>query len=252
MAEGIFEDSLNLDAMDAAPAYQAAMRKLVVAQMGLKEGRVLDFGAGSGAYSRAVAAATGWTVSALEPYSVLHNKIGPGIEVLSSFEDIPPASFDGAFSLNVLEHILDDAGALLQLAVRCRPNAPIFVLVPAHMSLWTPMDDRVGHVRRYSCQELNRLAQRAGLKIERQGWFDATGFVATRAYQALGKFMGARRLTGEVSKGQLQAFDTVFSIAEPLLTGLKVPLGKNCWALLRVPAALPGAAASKHGSHSRL
>lgn len=236
MVEALNSGSSNLEAMDAAPTYQAAMLKLMVSQMGLREGRVLDFGAGSGAYTRAAAAQTAWSMCALEPYEALHPLIGQGVEKYSSLDDVSQASLDGAFSLNVLEHIDDDVNALRTLSARCRPGAPIFLLVPAHMSLWSPMDDLVGHVRRYSMLRLTAGASAAGLVVERQGWFDTTGFFATHAYRMAVKAKLLAQTNGAVSKTQVGAFDRLFKVSEPVFAALRVPLGKNCWVLARTRA----------------
>lgn len=233
MDDALTSGSSNLEAMDAAPKYQASMTQLMVSRMGLERGTVLDFGAGSGSYTRAAKSATNWDVQALEPYTALHARIGPGIAVHASLDRVPLASLDGAFSLNVFEHIEDDVGTLRLLARRCQPDAPIFILVPAHMSLWSPMDDLVGHVRRYSLSGLVKMAQAAGMRVESKGWFDTTGFFATHAYRAATRAGLVAKVDGSVTKEQVGAFDRVFSLAEPLFRAAHVPLGKNCWVLLR-------------------
>jgi SAM-dependent methyltransferase len=222
--------SANLEAMNAAQSYQAAMARLVVREMGLRQGMVLDFGAGTGTYSRAVDRMTGWDIFAMEPHRELHPAFGRGIKVVSSLEEVAPISLDGAFSLNVFEHIEDDVAALRDLAACCKPGAPIFVLVPAHMSLWSPMDDLVGHVRRYSRDSLAELGHSAGLKVVRQGWFDSTGYFATKVYRLATRAGLLRGPAGAISKWQVGAFDKVFDLAEPVLHW--VAPGKNCWVRL--------------------
>lgn len=228
MDSALSSGSANLEAMDAARAYQAAMTKLLVTQLGLEQGRVLDFGAGTGSYTRAAAVARpGWEMVAMEPHVALHREIGAGVEVHTDLESIPPASLDGAFSLNVFEHIDDHVAVLAGLAAKCKPGAPIFILVPAHMSLWSPMDDLVGHVRRYSLQGLAELGASAGLRVTKQGWFDSTGFFATKVYRVAASLKLLRGPAGAINKGQVGLFDRVFSLIEPVLS--KVSPGKNCW-----------------------
>ncbi len=52
--------------------------------------------------------------------------------------------------LDVIEH-LHDPGAALREAVRLlRPDGRLVVNVPAHQWLWSPADEQLGHVRRYT------------------------------------------------------------------------------------------------------
>ncbi|CAB5514691.1 hypothetical protein LMG26857_03750 [Achromobacter anxifer] len=223
----------NLEAMDAAATYQAAMTSLLIRSMGLARGTVLDYGAGTGAYARAVARAQPqWCVQALEPNRLLHSHFCSETTVFSGLAHIQPSSLDGAFSLNVFEHIVEDVQVLANLAARCKPGAPIFILVPAHMGLWSPMDDLVGHVRRYSLRELEQLGQAAGLRVTGSGWFDGTGYLATKAYQIAMRAGLLSKTDGTISTTQVAAFDRVFALCEPLIRGLRLPLGKNCWVRL--------------------
>lgn len=233
MADHVLAASANLEAMDAAPTYQAAMTRLVVESMANVRGQVLDFGAGTGTYTRAVAQrCPNWKVRVLEPNADLHSHYNSAIPVHSDLAEIEMGSLDGAYSLNVFEHIKDDVAALRQLASRCKSGSSIFILVPAHMSLWTPMDDLVGHVRRYSLAELEQFAREAGLQVRRGGWFDATGYLATLAYQQAVRFGLLAKPDGSITPTQVATFDRIFKILEPALMCTKVPLGKNCWVLL--------------------
>lgn len=221
--------------MGEAVCYQAAMRQLVVDQLELDVGqpRVLDFGAGWGDYAAALQRQLGRPILCLEPDVALHRHYPGDLPVSASLAQIAPG-LDCAYSLNVFEHIDDDAAALRDLAGRCRPGARIFILVPANPSLWTPMDSLVGHRRRYTAAALRDTVDRAGLVVRRAGWFDRTGYFATRAYQLLHRAgVLKRQQAGAVSKRQIRVFDLLFRIAEPVLRPL--PFGKNCWVLVEVP-----------------
>lgn len=229
-------DAANLEAMAEAVAYQAAMRRLVIDALALGAGlgRVLDFGAGRGDYATALQRHTDMTVYSLEPDYGLHRHYPVGSPVVGNLNRIEPASIDRAYSLNVLEHIEDDVQALRDLASRCRPGAHVFVLVPAHPKLWTPMDTLVGHRRRYLPDDLRDVVDQAGLALVDEGWFDRTGYFATRAYQLLHRTgLIKPQDAGAVSKVQIRCFDAMFRLMEPLLSRLR--FGKNCWVLARVP-----------------
>ena len=229
-------DAANLEAMGAAVRYQAAMRKLVARALELTvDVPVLDFGAGRGDYAAELARELGAAVTCLEPDQALHRHYPEGMRVLASLAQLRPGSLSCAYSLNVFEHIEDDVGALRQLAARCKPGARVFILVPANPKLWTAMDTLVGHRRRYMPNTLRALAEHAGLTVLAEGWFDRTGYFATRAYQLLHKLAGSKQArAGEVSKVQIKCFDILFRVAEPLLG--RLPFGKNCWILAEIPA----------------
>jgi SAM-dependent methyltransferase len=230
-------DAANLEAMGAAVQYQAAMRRLVMAALGLRAGTdVLDFGAGRGDYAVALQRDVGAAVTCLEPDRALHRAYPPGLPVIAELVDLAPRSVGRVYSLNVFEHIEDDVGALRQLAARCQPGARVFILVPANPKLWTAMDTLVGHRRRYTPRTLRAMAEAAGLTIHSEGWFDRTGYLATRAYQLLQRLAGsARPRAGEVSRAQITCFDFLFRVAEPVLD--RLPFGKNCWIYAETPQA---------------
>jgi SAM-dependent methyltransferase len=229
-------DAANLEAMGAAVRYQAAMRQLVATSLKLSiDAPVLDFGAGRGDYAVELAREQGADVTCLEPDQALHRHYPAGMRVLASLAQLRPGSVTSAYSLNVFEHIDDDAGALRQLAARCEPGARVFILVPANPKLWTAMDTLVGHRRRYMPKTLRAVAENAGLTVISEGWFDRTGYFATRAYQLLHKVAGGKQTrAGEVSKVQIKFFDGLFRFFEPALS--RLPFGKNCWILAEIPA----------------
>jgi len=76
------------------------------------------------------------------------------------------AQFDLICSLDILEHVDDDDGALAELARVANPGATLLLSVPLHPEAWTPFDEFVGHCRRYEpAQIVERLAQH-GFTVE--------------------------------------------------------------------------------------
>lgn len=225
-------DAANLDAMSAAAAYQLAMQRLVATQLCLtgRTGLLLDFGAGRGDYAVALQRTTSMQVQCFEPDATLHPSYPPSMPPLEDLAAIADASLSAVYSLNVFEHILDDTAALKRLLLKCKPGADIFILVPANPALWTDMDRLVGHYRRYTPESLRKLSLAAGASIVREGWFDKTGYFATKAYKAL-------RIdkSGVVTRQQVIAFDRVFRYVEPILQKMPIEFGKNRWVLLKKP-----------------
>ncbi|TFV87790.1 class I SAM-dependent methyltransferase [Blastococcus sp. CT_GayMR16] len=74
-----------------------------------------------------------------------------------------PASHSAFVMVNVLEHIVDDVGALRAAHTLVRPGGTVVVLVPAFPFALSRFDRAVGHVRRYTVRSLTRVLTEAGL-----------------------------------------------------------------------------------------
>jgi len=82
-------------------------------------------------------------------------------------EDVLKAQlFRYVFAFEVLEHIRDDAAALVDWRKWLAPGGRLIITVPAHMKSWTASDDAVGHYRRYEHDALCRLLEDCGYMIE--------------------------------------------------------------------------------------
>lgn len=77
------------------------------------------------------------------------------------------ASFDFVCAFDILEHVVDDEGALGELARVAEPGARLLISVPLHPDAWTAFDDFVGHYRRYEPEAIRDLLARHGFTIER-------------------------------------------------------------------------------------
>lgn len=230
-------NTINLDVMAHAVAYQTTLSQLLLTKLysSLQEtftlGTILDFGSGLGHYAKQVAEqCKPYPVVCLEPDAAIAPPNAKGLLTIRALSEIPEHSLVAAYSLNVLEHIPNDIEALTELTKRVRPGGHVFLLVPAHQWLWTAMDTKVGHQRRYSLKELQAVASSAGLTIKESGWFDRTGFFVTIALK-LAIALGLRKRTwdGVIAKDEVLKFDALFAKAEPWLS--KLPIGKNCWVL---------------------
>jgi SAM-dependent methyltransferase len=73
--------------------------------------------------------------------------------------------FDAAGAFDVLEHIDDDALVVNQLRECLRPGGILFVTVPQHPWLWSPIDEFSQHRRRYRRRQLEHTLIRADLEI---------------------------------------------------------------------------------------
>lgn len=230
--------SANLDAMALAVNYASGMRTQLITQLGLRsktKGNYIDFGAGNGDYACEIAQSTRNSISCIEPAPLTPCRDTELVKHSKTLAGLTASAAAGAYSLNVFEHIQNDAQVLRELAEKVKPGGLVFILVPAHVKLWTNMDDAVGHVRRYSSGSLRELGASAGLELVADGWFDRTGYLATRALQLL-TFLKIRSSNwdGHVSHRDVAAFDGVFKFMEPVLSYLPFLPGKNRWILLQV------------------
>lgn len=180
----------NLEAMAQATNYNDFLTHQVVS-FSPTSGRILDFGAGIGTFSKHVSA-RGFDVACLEPDPVLASRLrSDGLTAYESMDEIPDSSLAYVFSLDVLEHIQDDAEAARAIASKLKPGGRLLVYVPAFPVLYSSMDKKVGHFRRYRRRRLERLIAEAGFTDVRARYVDAIGFFASLAYRITDDGTGA-------------------------------------------------------------
>ncbi len=73
--------------------------------------------------------------------------------------------FDVILTLDILEHIIDDCGALDEVYRSLKPGGGIIVTVPQHPWLWSIQDKKAFHVRRYPRKELIEKMRMTGFEI---------------------------------------------------------------------------------------
>lgn len=232
------QGSSNLDAMQYAPFYQRAMQMLLIEKLKLlknRPDRVIDFGAGNLDYAKGVSQLTGVSVDCFEPFVAAPSNVPSGLSVYSSLAQLPTQA-PVAYSLNVLEHIEDDVSALSSWREQLKIGGLLFLLVPAHEELWTNMDTKVGHLRRYTADSLRICATKAKFDVIEEGWFDHTGYIATMALKLKERLRAKpSNWTGELNKNEVMIFDFLFKWIEPALRPLMSHtfMAKNRWVLLR-------------------
>ena len=216
-----FEARDLIGVMDEAKRYTAFLISLVTDELAGCT-RVLDFGAGDGRLAAAMHR-NGFDVVAMEPDPELRAAISArGISSVAELPTGRAGGFDGIYSLNVLEHIEDDIGALRSLRESLRPGGRLVLYVPAFQVLFSSNDTRVGHFRRYRMKNLSDLVQQAGMTVTRAEYVDSLGFLAALVY----RFFGNR--DGDLSIKSVRLYDRmVFPISRVLDRGLSAVLGKN-------------------------
>jgi SAM-dependent methyltransferase len=85
---------------------------------------------------------------------------------------------DAVLMMDVLEHFADDAAFLAHAVGLLRPGGRLLVKVPANRRRYSPMDEASGHYRRYDPPDLEALAARTGLAVERIRPINRLGAIA--------------------------------------------------------------------------
>jgi 2-polyprenyl-3-methyl-5-hydroxy-6-metoxy-1,4-benzoquinol methylase len=130
-------------------------------------GRVLDFGGGSGNLALALAAA-GWSVDYLErsalqkdfvAFRIARHNLGDRLRVLNVWDPLPPESFDLVCAIDVLEHV-EDLEALLRdsLLTSVRPGGALAEASPFVRTLSNPMH--------HEHEGLEEIMASAGFRLE--------------------------------------------------------------------------------------
>lgn len=217
----------NLEVMQEAVNYNRYLLDTVRRYAPVRA-KVLDFGAGGGQFAVPLSK-QGMDITALEPDHLLQQRLrSQGLRVAGSTEELPDASFDYIYTLNVLEHIEDDAAALRSLYEKLVPTGKLLIYVPAFQVLYTSMDAKVGHIRRYTRHSLMQRVSAAGFHIERIAYADSIGYFATLLFKLIGN------KDGDVSMAALKLYDrAVFPLSRALDVLTQRWFGKNVLVVCR-------------------
>lgn len=153
--------------------------------------RILDAGCGSGRNMVELARHGEVTGVELSPTSVrLARERDCGEVIEGSVLDMPfdEGSFDLTVSLDVIEHLQDDVGALRELRRVTKPGGALLVTVPAYQWLWSGHDEINHHHRRYNRRTLLAAAEQAGWHEERSAHFNSLLLPIAILLRALERF----------------------------------------------------------------
>jgi SAM-dependent methyltransferase len=187
---------------------------------------IVDFGAGIGTISRLFKATTGLAPLAVEidahQRQVLSER---GLNAAPGLSVVPDGSVDFIFSSNVIEHIEDDVEVLRELHGKLRPGGHLALWVPAFPALWTSLDDRVGHFRRYTVASVQETLEAAGFTACPVCYYqDSVGSVLALAFKFVGK------TNGQISAGSVRLFDRwLFPVSRLLDVVCRRWFGKNVY-----------------------
>ena len=159
-----------------------------------RDARILDAGCGSGRNMVELARHGQVTGVELSPTSVrLARERESGEVVEGSVLEMPfeEGCFDLTVSLDVIEHLEDDVGALRELRRVTKPGGALLVTVPAYQWLWSGHDEINHHHRRYNRRTLLAAAESAGWREERSAHFNFLLLPAAILMRVLERFKPA-------------------------------------------------------------
>ena len=178
-----------LETLERATNYNSLLLDLIL-ESSADFKRMLDFGAGIGTFAKLLRN-RGVDVVCVEPDALLANGlVRDGFLTFSDLNEVPDESFDFIFTLNVLEHVEDDWASFRRLASKVAKGGRLLIYVPAFQILWTSLDERVKHYRRYRRVGLERLARSAGLSVCKTRYVDSLGFFAALGFRVFGNKNG--------------------------------------------------------------
>lgn len=220
----------NLEVMAEARNYNRFLANIVSSGANISE-RILDFGTGLGTFAMQLQE-RGFNVLCVEPDPKLGEQLrSKGLLVVDEIVKIQESSVDYVYTLNVLEHIKDDGEALREIFLCLKPGGRLLIYVPAFPVLYTSMDSRVGHHRRYLRRNLVALLEQGGFQIDDSRYVDSLGFFVTLLFKAFDNG------TGKIGRTSLKLYDRLVFPLSRFLDRLFWPLfGKNILVRARRPS----------------
>jgi SAM-dependent methyltransferase len=163
--------------------------------------------------------------------------------------------FDLITTLDVIEHIEDDAAAIENLATMLRPGGYLVLTVPAFMLLWDAHDERNHHYRRYRKEPLAKLLAPHGKLAELRYLFHSLFFLKA-AFRIFNGASGGKLKQHTIPPRPINwAMKTMCVAEHRLLSALRIPFGTSVLAILQRPRSdikrgATGSASAEQPSHS--
>ena len=121
-----------------------------------------------------------------------------------------------------MEHIKDDKEIVNKFYQHLGEGGSVRVFLPAKMSLFSKMDEVVGHYRRYERESLIALFEKTGFKVNYCYYFDSLGFFSSWVYNKINQ-------TGVVDRRSIVFYDKFLFPISVLMDkiGFKHVVGRN-------------------------
>jgi SAM-dependent methyltransferase len=187
--EGQYSGVDILESLESADNYNDYLTRLI--RESAESMDLIDFGAGIGTFSKRLRT-VGYNVKCVEPDPLQRRRLEEqGFDTLENIAGVADNSVPFVFSLNVFEHIHDDLVALREIRQKLNPGGTLLIYVPAFACLWTNLDEKLCHYRRYTKKTLRRLVEQEGFVVEDARYADCLGFIAVLIFRALNRSASA-------------------------------------------------------------
>jgi len=201
----VFTATNELHNLKYAVNYNRFLKNLTLATLPTHEKhnlKILDMGAGIGTFAEMLKK-DAFDVLCVEldkkQQEIIQEK---GLKVFTSTDEIPDNSIDFIYSLNVLEHIENDTEEFIKWTKKLKNGGKILIYVPAFNCIWSSLDTKAEHYRRYTKKTLEKVFVSANIKIQKSEYVDCLGFFAALVYKFLNK-------NGELTKKSLLLYDRI-------------------------------------------
>ncbi len=187
----------------------------------------LEIGAGLGNISEQLAKIRDLTLSDIDPnlVAILQKKFISSKNIRVEIFDISKtistvkSKFNSIYSVNVLEHIKDDKKALRNMNTLLSSGGRVVLLVPAKKSVYSKIDKRLGHFRRYEREELILKMKGAGFSNIKVEYFNALGLLSWYVRDKID------RNNNHLKPSHVKAFDVIVPILKAIEPKKNLPFG---------------------------
>lgn len=195
----------TLELLDkTAKNYNTFLQNLVVKEIKKIKNikTIVDFGSGTGELASKIGQKTAHKIDCVEISENLfcYYKNKPNVALRKSLCEFENNSVDLIYSFNVLEHIKNDTDYIELFFQKIKQNGILILYLPAFMCLYSSMDQKVRHYRRYYKKDLLSKLQ-PHFKITSLKYADSAGFFITLLYKIIGN------KNGDISRTALYIFD---------------------------------------------
>jgi SAM-dependent methyltransferase len=188
-----------LNNLTGTPQYVDWVTSLIRPHLGAT---ILEIGAGLGNFSgRLMGKKLQYVAAEKDPLYLhaLRNRFlkTPSVMVAELDPDNGPGyagwagQFESALCINLLETVGDPGMVLSALSTTLGPGGNIVVLVPHRPELFGPLDEGLGHKRRFSREQLRKLLNEAGFEVVDERDFNRIGSLS---WWISGKILGQRKM----------------------------------------------------------
>ena len=160
-------------------------QKLIERVTGLQQGRLLDIGAGTGAFLHTMQQ-TGWQIQGIEPDAAARQRAEElyalSLDSPEQLDTLPSSFFDAVTLWHVLEHVHDIHGYIEHIKRVVKPGGKVVIAVPNYTSYdatiygqyWAAYDVP-RHLYHFSPLSMQRLLEkhRLSLKDTLPMWYDS-------------------------------------------------------------------------------